>query len=70
MIEGAARQPFLTFMHDSVFVPLGMTDTLADQNEDIIKNRSRWYNLTLVQIRFSRAANLDSILPDQRAWVP
>jgi serine beta-lactamase-like protein LACTB, mitochondrial len=45
VIEGAAHQPFLTFMHNSVFVPLGMTDTMADNNEDIIQNRSRWYNL-------------------------
>jgi len=45
VIEGAARQPFLSFMHDSVFLPLGMTDTIADNNEDIIQNRSRWYNL-------------------------
>jgi CubicO group peptidase (beta-lactamase class C family) len=45
VIEGAARQPFLTFMHDNVFLPLGMTDTVADTNEVIVQNRSRWYNL-------------------------
>jgi serine beta-lactamase-like protein LACTB len=46
VIEGASGQDFLTFMHDKVFLPLGMTDTEADVNDRIIPNRARWYNLT------------------------
>lgn len=42
-IEGASGQDFLSFMHDKVFVPLGMVDTLADENEQIIPKRARWY---------------------------
>ena len=44
-IEGASGQDFLSFMHDKVFQPLGMSDTLADENDRIIPNRSRWYQL-------------------------
>jgi serine beta-lactamase-like protein LACTB, mitochondrial len=44
-MEGASGQDFLSLMHDSVFVPLGMQDTTADKNDDIIPNRARWYNL-------------------------
>ena len=32
-------------MHDRVFVPLGMLDTVADENEKIIKFRARWYQI-------------------------
>ena len=44
-IEGASGQDFLSFMHDKVFQPLGMSDTLADANERIIAHRARWYQL-------------------------
>ena len=42
-IEGASGQDFLSFMHDKVFQPLGMTSTVADDNEKIIPDRARWY---------------------------
>jgi serine beta-lactamase-like protein LACTB len=45
-IEGASGQDFLSFMHEKVFQPLGMRDTLADQNDRIIPNRARSYQLT------------------------
>jgi serine beta-lactamase-like protein LACTB, mitochondrial len=45
VIEGASGQDFLAFMHDRVFLPLGMTNTEADVNDRIILNRARWYNL-------------------------
>lgn len=45
VIEGASRQDFLSFMHDHVFVPLGMQDTTADENDKIVPGRARWYNL-------------------------
>jgi CubicO group peptidase (beta-lactamase class C family) len=44
-IEGASGQDFLSFMHDRVFLPLGMYDTAADENNKILSNRARWYNL-------------------------
>jgi CubicO group peptidase (beta-lactamase class C family) len=44
-IEGASGQDFLSFMHNKVFQPLGMSDTLADENERIVANRARWYQL-------------------------
>lgn len=44
-IEGASGQDFLTFMHDKVFMPIGMVDTVADETEKIIPNRARWYGI-------------------------
>ena len=44
-IEGASGQEFLSFMHDKVFLPLGMQDTLADESDKIILNRARWYTV-------------------------
>lgn len=44
-IEGASGQDFLSFMRDSVFRPLGMQDTVADENDRVVPNRARWYNL-------------------------
>jgi serine beta-lactamase-like protein LACTB len=44
-IERASGQDFLSFMHDSVFLPLGMENTVADENEMLIKNRAHWYQI-------------------------
>jgi CubicO group peptidase (beta-lactamase class C family) len=44
-IEGASQQRFLTFMHDNVFAPLGMQDTVADENGRVIRYRARWYDI-------------------------
>jgi serine beta-lactamase-like protein LACTB, mitochondrial len=44
-IEGASGQDFLSFMHEKVFSPLGMQDTLADDSDKIIPNRARWYTI-------------------------
>ena len=44
-IEGASGQDFLSFMHDEVFSPLGMQDTLADESDKIISGRARWYTI-------------------------
>jgi serine beta-lactamase-like protein LACTB, mitochondrial len=44
-IEGASGQDFLSFMHDKVFLPLGMQDTLADESAEIISDRARWYTV-------------------------
>ncbi len=44
-IEGSSGQTFLSFMHDKVFLPLGMQDTVADENDKIIRDRARWYDI-------------------------
>ena len=44
-IEVASGQDFLSFMHDKVFSPLGMQDTLADESDKIIPSRARWYTI-------------------------
>ena len=41
-IEAAADQPFLTFMRERIFDPLGMRDTFADSTEPI-PNRATFY---------------------------
>jgi CubicO group peptidase (beta-lactamase class C family) len=43
-IEKAAKKDFLTFMHDDIFVPIGLENTVADQNKELILNRSRFYD--------------------------
>ncbi len=43
VIEGAARQPFLTYMRTRVFEPLGMRNTVADHTDSIIPFRTRFY---------------------------
>jgi len=44
-IEGASGEEFLSFMHEKVFSPLGMQDTLADETDKIIPRRARWYTI-------------------------
>lgn len=44
-IEGASGEEFLSFMHEKVFSPLGMQDTLADESDKIIPRRARWYTI-------------------------
>jgi serine beta-lactamase-like protein LACTB, mitochondrial len=43
VVEGAAGVPFLTFMQDEVFQPLGMRNTVADDYRRIIPNRTGFY---------------------------
>lgn len=42
-VESAAKEPFLTFMHEEVFEPLGMNDTRADVLGESIQNRATPY---------------------------
>lgn len=44
VIEGAAGQEFLGYMNERIFRPLGMRETVADQNEKIIGHRARFYS--------------------------
>ena len=43
VVEGAAQENFLRYMHDRVFVPLGMRSTVAEHPDSIIPFRARFY---------------------------
>jgi len=43
VVEGAAGKDFLSYMDEAVFGPLGMRDTVADKNSEIIERRTRFY---------------------------
>jgi CubicO group peptidase (beta-lactamase class C family) len=43
VVEQAGDQPFLEYMDSTVFQPLGMRHTVADQPAQIIDNRTRFY---------------------------
>lgn len=45
VIESAAGENFLSYMQQRVFTPLGLVHTTADQNTQIIEQRSRFYEL-------------------------
>jgi len=45
VVESAADQDFLSYMRDSIFIPMGMVSTIADQVDSLILYRSRYYNL-------------------------
>ncbi len=44
-IEGASGTTYLSFMQNNIFKPLGMTATFADKNEDIIPDRTAFYDI-------------------------
>ena len=43
VVQGASGRPFLEFMQQEVFNPLGLDDTCADQRRKIIPNRTAFY---------------------------
>jgi serine beta-lactamase-like protein LACTB len=43
-IEGATHKDFRAYMHDSVFVPMSLLNTVPDVNDSIIINRVRFYD--------------------------
>lgn len=45
VLEAAAQKDFLSYMRDSIFLPLGMTHTFPDYNDSIIPGRVRFYDL-------------------------
>lgn len=45
VIESASGENFLAYMQGHVFTPLGLPHTAADQNTQIIEQRSRFYEL-------------------------
>jgi CubicO group peptidase (beta-lactamase class C family) len=44
VIESASKENFLTYMHNNVFVPLGLRSTVADQPSEIISQRAHFYD--------------------------
>ncbi|MGB7433909.1 MAG: serine hydrolase domain-containing protein [Candidatus Acidiferrum sp.] len=45
VIESASGEPFLAYMQQHVFTPVGLVHTTADQNTQIVEERSRFYDL-------------------------
>jgi serine beta-lactamase-like protein LACTB, mitochondrial len=45
VIESASGEDFLSYMQRHVFTPFGLAHTTADQNSQIIEQRSRFYEL-------------------------
>jgi CubicO group peptidase (beta-lactamase class C family) len=45
VIESASGEPFLPYMQEHVFTAMGLAHTAADQNSQIIEQRSRFYEL-------------------------
>jgi serine beta-lactamase-like protein LACTB, mitochondrial len=44
VVRGAAGESFRTYMHDKVFTPLGMNNTVPDEEDTIVPNRARFYD--------------------------
>jgi serine beta-lactamase-like protein LACTB, mitochondrial len=44
VIESATNKDFLDYMHDSVFAPMGLKNTVPDVNDSIIPYRVRFYD--------------------------
>ena len=47
VIENAAGKDYLAYMRDDVLLPLGLHDTIPDQNSDIVERRARFYTYTV-----------------------
>jgi serine beta-lactamase-like protein LACTB, mitochondrial len=45
VIESASGENFLAYMQEHVFTPMGLAHTVADQNRQIVEERSRFYEL-------------------------
>jgi serine beta-lactamase-like protein LACTB, mitochondrial len=43
VIESTSQESFLSYMHNHVFAPLGLRNTLPDQPSEIIAERARFY---------------------------
>jgi CubicO group peptidase (beta-lactamase class C family) len=44
VVEGASGEPFLRYMSDHVFRPLGMTRTAPDRVDSLLPSRTRFYD--------------------------
>lgn len=59
VIEAAAEKDFLSYMRDSIFLPLGMKNTFPDYSDSIIPGRVRFYE-KLKSGEFVNAALVDN----------
>jgi CubicO group peptidase (beta-lactamase class C family) len=50
VVEAASHTDFLSFMRDSVFRHLGMTNTIADYSDSIVPGRVRFYEHSKKQL--------------------
>lgn len=57
VVEGAAATPFLTYMHDRVWVPANMTSTRDDDPAAIVPHRAAKY--TVIEGRMQNAPAID-----------
>ena len=44
VVQNASGENFLTYMRESVFTPLGMSDTVADEEDTLVPHRARFYD--------------------------
>lgn len=44
VIEGASKTNFLDYMQDSVLLPMNLKNTVPDENQELIENRTRFYD--------------------------
>jgi CubicO group peptidase (beta-lactamase class C family) len=59
-IEGAAAVPYERFMRETVWLPLGMTETRMDDPAVLIPNRARGYRLVNGELRNSEFIDVSS----------
>jgi serine beta-lactamase-like protein LACTB, mitochondrial len=44
VVQNASGENFLTYMRENVFTPLGMSDTVADEEDTLVPHRARFYD--------------------------
>ena len=60
VVEGASGQDFLSYMNDHVFAPLQMNHTVADRNDLIVEERTRFYYFGEKDGQFHNAPYVDN----------
>lgn len=58
VMQTAAKQPYLEYMHETVFEPLGMTNTHADYQDRPVENRATFYMARRNTVKVWKDANL------------
>lgn len=49
VVEGASQMPFLSYMNQEILTPLGMNETVAEYNDSLITNRTRYYTYSAAE---------------------
>ena len=63
VIEGASGTPFLTYMHDHVWAPAGMTSTRDDDPSAIVRDRAAKYTMANGALVNARAVDMSNRMP-------